>query len=309
MIITSTAFQYSVVSSDLVKAGVEFRYSPPKGQGYDSKELSEVMRYSDVGIVGDDACDFAFFSACQSLSLLVRWGSGTDNVDYEAAAQFGVKVVNTPGLFGEDVADLAIGLAINAVRGLNFFDRSILQGSWIRTTKYSLRSIKYLILGCGVVGREIAQHLSTWGTEVTIFDPILTPGQVVHGAEVVGNLDDALSQANLVFVALPLTKNTAGLLGRSRIERLREPRFLVNVSRGEVLKQDEVFEALDNGLLEGIGMDVFEREPIQVDRLPSRVSNAVFTSHNASNTFMSISRANARVDEILNDFFLQRGLT
>jgi D-3-phosphoglycerate dehydrogenase len=268
-----------------------------------------ILDGASVAIVGDDELSKQVLQSCKSLELIVRWGAGTDNVDLDYARQLGIKVVNTPGLFGEDVADLALGHALNLVRGLSRFDRAIRVGGWDKETSPSMRSLTFSVLGYGAVGREIAKLLQAFNSEISVFDPALTGEVAIEGMRVATSVANALEDSNLVFIAMPLTNETRGILGKSEILKLATPRYLVNVSRGEILKQEEVFDALDAGLLQGLGMDVFEVEPIQTGMLPARVSNAFFTSHNASNTFMSISRANARVDDILKTFLPPRGLS
>lgn len=305
--VISTARQYSQIPQHLSEH-LDFAWRPPQQQQFLSHEMSNVLKGSNVAIIGDDELSEEVLATCGDLQLIVRWGVGTDNVDLKTASRLGIKVVNTPGLFGEDVADLALGIALSLIRGVSEFDGQIKSGGWSKETKYSMRSLNFSVLGFGAVGREISKLLGSFSQHISVYDPMLRSEDAPEGARVANSLLNALEGSNCAFVAMPLTSDTKGLLGIAETRILTSPRFVVNVSRGEILRQSEMFEALDSGLLEGLGMDVFEEEPLPFGDLPARLSHAVFTSHNASNTFMSISRANLRVDELLSEHLKAKGL-
>ena len=263
------------------------------------------MADSTIGVIGDDEADSNFFSRVPELKLLIRWGAGMDNVAIDEAIAHGVIVKNTPGLFGEDVADMAFGLAMNLVRQITDKHMKILQGGWPKSTTHSFRSLRSGILGVGAIGREIARLTASFGLETHGYDPGLSDYSQ-PGLEMVPRLPQLLRQSNILFITAPLTPDTEGLISANEIRRMLEPRFVVNVSRGEVLDQSSAFELVDSGELDGLGLDVYWEEPSNKDSFPRDVNKCVFSSHNASNTFHSIAKANQTADQLILEFLQGR---
>lgn len=302
--VISTLRQYDALSSDLVELGVSFSFSPSNGQGHDSIEMRSLLSQHQIAVIGDDSVDRKVLESCPELRLIVRWGAGTDNVDLVAARELGIPVVNTPGLFGADVADLALALALCCVRTIVKTDRQIREGYWPKGTTSSFRSLTAAILGVGAVGREVARLLSTFGLKIKVFDPTEPPG-VTETWTAFATVEECVAGANLLFACLPLTAETRGVVNRGLMESMGAPAFVINVSRGEVLDQFDLFTLIDERKIDGAGLDVFQIEPLQLEALPQQAGNLVLSSHNASNTFQSIARANSKVDSLIRSFVLE----
>lgn len=296
--IVSTCFQFSEIETPHLREEVDFRHNPPLGQGFSSSEMAAIASGANILVAGDDQLDSLFFSKAHGLRLLIRWGAGLDNVDMEAAKQHSVEVRNTPHLFGEDVADLALLHGLAVVRNHSENMQAIRSGKWVKRTSYSFRDMTFGILGMGTIGAEIARLLRAFGSKVLAFDPYVEAKEM-NGIHLVPSKETLFEAANLVFLAAPLTKETAQSVGLSDVLVMPEPRFLVNVSRGELVRQEEVLEALESGLLNGFGSDVFSLEPPTNLRIHSGLGNYSFTCHNASNTTRSISKANEAVEELI----------
>lgn len=299
--VVSTLRQYSAVSDSIQHLGIAFRHLPSSGQGHNSSSMRDALRSSQIAVVGDDTVDESVFEACPELRLIIRWGAGTDNVDLVAAGKHGVQVQNTPGLFGEDVADLAIGLALSCVREIVKNDKEIREGRWPKDTVHSFRDMEAAILGAGAVGREIARILSAFGLVVRVFDPEIPVGEGQNW-RAVESIQNCVADANLLFVCTPLNAETRGLVGADLLSAMGTPSYVVNVARGEVIDEKELFKMIDANQISGAGLDVFHHEPLSPEVLPGASDLVVLSSHNASNTFSSIARANRAVDKLIEDF-------
>ena len=260
--------------------------------------MIEMSREADVLVAGDDEIDEKFLSQATRLKLLVRWGAGIDNVDLEYAASIGLRVVNTPGLFGSDVADLAVALALGIVRQLSMSHLEVVRGGWRKETTFSVSQLNFGLLGYGAVGKEIARKLTPFARTISVFDPF-TEQDRGNGLTFVESFEELLEASNLLILASPLTPETNRLLGKEEVLRLQEPRFVVNISRGEIVIQDDLFDLLKTSELSGLALDVFEKEPPALREITDLHLNAFFSCHNASNTFASIQKANIQVENLI----------
>lgn len=295
-LVISTCFQFDGFQSVALTGSTRFEHHPSSQQKHSAIKMRELLSRADIAVVGDDPVGAKELEEARNLSLIVRWGAGTDNVDFEECARRGIKVVNTPGLFGEDVADMAIGLAIGLVRGVVSNDRDIRSGEWPKTTAPSFRSLSACVLGLGTVGREVCRILLAFGLDVKGFD-------VNSGAArdlPIGrshSIYDAARGANLCFVTLPLTSETHNSVGQDLLMTLEPPSFLVNVSRGEIVNETDLLAMLQDGTLSGAALDVFRSEPVSSSQPHRSIETLVMTSHNSSNTYSSIQAANNRTEE------------
>lgn len=294
--VVSTCFQYSEVCEKLIDS-IEFTHVRPNLQGFLSKDLAAICAGAQIAVIGDDQADEGFFTASSELKLLIRWGAGTDNVDFEAAAKANVQVLHTPGLFGEDVADMALSMAISLVRNIPPNSQKILEGEWPKETTLSFRSVAVGIMGSGAVGRELQRLIETFGPVPKVYDPFLSG--TTEPTNLVMSLDQLVTGTNVLFVCAPLTEETLGVVNPNLVSKMTYPRFVVNVSRGELLEEAGILHLLLQDEIQGLGLDVFENEPpLNLDPALSR-RNIVVSSHNGSNTHRSISLANAKVDELI----------
>lgn len=305
--IVSTLRQYSTMPLTLRKPGIEFSHHPATSQGHGQSAMVELASDAEILIVGDDLANEEVLRKAAKLKLLIRWGAGLDNVDLDAADKLGIVVRNTPGLFGEDVADIALSLAMNCVRQVSLFDRKIRSGDWPKETSFSFRSLTPAILGLGAVGKELARVLQIFGHSVRGYDPLLPPGQYEH-FETFGGVRECVSGSNLLFVCLPLTDLTRGSVNAELLDLLASPGYVINVGRGEVINQTDLLERVSDGRLAGAGLDVFEAEPLPHQTLAALPDQLVLSSHNASNTHASIGRANSEVDRIISAYLEARNI-
>lgn len=305
--VVSTLRQYSTITERMKESGIDFSHHPAISQGHSQSAMVALASDAEVLIVGDDLVDEEVLRKAKKLKLLIRWGAGLDNVDIDAADKLGIVIKNTPGLFGEDVADMALSLAMNCVRQVSLFDRKIRSGDWPKETSFSFRSLTPSILGLGAVGKELARVLQIFGNSVRGYDPLVSAGQY-ELFEAFGGVGECVAGSNILFVCLPLTDLTRGSVNAELLDLLASPGFVINVGRGEVINQTDLLERVSDGRLAGAGLDVFEAEPLPHETLAALPDQLVLSSHNASNTHASISRANSAVDEIISAYLEARNI-
>jgi D-3-phosphoglycerate dehydrogenase / 2-oxoglutarate reductase len=274
-----------------------------RGQQLAAAEMVELIEDVDAVIAGDDVIDATVLErgAGSRLKAIVKWGVGTDGIDKEAAKRLDLPVYNTPGMFAGEVADLALSHLLLIARRTHEMHASVLYGGWRQVQGHSLAGKTAGVIGLGAIGSAIARRAAAFGMEVLGYD-IRAVGEEEHG--VVGmrqlGLWEVLTEADVVFVACQLTPENHHLLSREAFARMREGATVINVSRGPLIDQEALVEALRSGRIAAAGLDVFEREPLPADDpLREFADRCTFSTHNGSNTVEAVARTNQRATDIL----------
>jgi D-3-phosphoglycerate dehydrogenase / 2-oxoglutarate reductase len=226
--------------------------------------------------------------------VVVRFGSGTDNIDLEAARRRRVRVAATPGANARSVAELAIGLLLALARHLVLHDREVRSGSWSRHTGIELAGRRLGVVGYGAVGRQVADIARALGMEVVATDPEIREADVP-----LVDLETLLASSDAVTLHAPLTDDTRGMIGAAELDRMRPQALLINTSRGGLVDERALAEALAAGRIRGAAFDTFEREPPEGSRL-LELNNFVASPHAGGATVEAVTRAGvAAVRELL----------
>jgi phosphoglycerate dehydrogenase-like enzyme len=212
--------------------------------------------------------------------VIARTGVGYDAVDVAAATARGIPVTITPGTNQESVAEQTFALLLALTRDVTFHDRSIRSGGWQRTlSPRPLRGRTIGLVGLGRIGRAVASKAIAFGMRVLACEPLGDPEADRRlGIERVG-LDELLANSDIISLHLPLLESTRGLLDRAAFARMKPGSLLINTSRGGLIVEDDLIEALRSGQLAGAGLDVFDREPPAADNPLRSMPNVVATPH------------------------------
>lgn len=220
--------------------------------------------------------------ALPKLEVISSFGVGFDKIDLDAAKRSGIRVGYTPDVLNDCVADLAFGLLIDAARGISAADRFVRKGGWLKerypvTTRVSKKKLG--IVGLGRIGQAIAKRASGFDMEIAYTNR--TPADVPHRFE--SSLTALAAWADFLVVAVSGGPSTRGLISREVLAALGPSGFLVNVSRGTVVDEQALVEALASKTIAGAGLDVFENEP-HVPPALLDLDNVVLLPHVASGT-------------------------
>jgi D-3-phosphoglycerate dehydrogenase / 2-oxoglutarate reductase len=258
------------------------------------EEMVELVRGCTGLIVGVDPVTERVLEA-GPLRVVVKYGTGTDNIDVPAAENLGVRVSSTPGANTRSVAELTVALLLGVARNVATHDRRVRAGSWKRLTGFELAGKRLGILGYGAIGREVAGIARNGlAMDVVAHDPFVRDADVplLSRAEVL-RTSDALS------LHVPLTGDTRGMIGARQLAAMRPTAFLINTARGGLVDEVALAEALRSGQLAGAGLDGFEEEPLGDSPL-RELENVVFSPHAGAATREAVLRTAARaVDQLL----------
>ena len=268
----------AVIGAFFEEAGIEVVFRPLL-EARSPAEVVGIMEGASAGIVSTDPFDRTVFEQLPQLRVLARTGVGLDSIDVEAATGAGVVVTRAVGALEETVADHALALMLAAVRRVVENDASVRRGEWDRLgalTPWSLRESCVGVVGLGRIGSAVVRRLQGFGCEVIGSDPYVEdlPGCVLVP------LEELFERADIVMLHVPLTPETRGLVDADRLARMRPSAILVNVSRGDVVDEDALVDALRSGRIRGAALDVFAHEPPTASRV-LELPNVVLSPHHA----------------------------
>lgn len=271
---------------------VGVRY-PDLDRHLDEDEMCELARGCTGLIVGTDPVTAPVLDA-GPLMAVVKYGSGMDNIDLDAASDRGIPVRDTRGANARSVAELAIGLLLALARHIPLHDRRVREGSWARETGTELAGRRLGLIGCGTVGREVATLADALGMEVVAHDPYVDTADVAQVP-----LDELLRTCDAVSLHAPLTDETRGMIGTAELDRMRPSAFLVNTARGALVDEAALAACLDDGRLAGAAFDSFTDEPPLGSPLVGH-DRFVSSPHAGASTEAAVVRTGvAAVEELL----------
>ena len=274
---------------------------PPVRQQLTEAELLELIPGIDGMVAGDDQVTRRVLERADRLRIVSKWGVGTDGIDLVAAAELGIRVTNTPGMFGDEVADVVVGYLVLLARHLHRTDSAVRSGEWAKPEGVSLAGRTMGVVGLGHIGRAVARRALAMGMQVVgaEVDPTSRASAEQLGVEVVG-LDSVLSDSDVISLNVPLTSDSRHLLDADALGRLRRGAWIINTARGGLIDEAALVAALRSGQVGAAALDVFEVEPLPVDSPLRAFDQVILGSHNASNTVEAGHRTSERaIDNLI----------
>ncbi len=224
------------------------------------------------------------FAACRNLELVSIWGTGTDNIDLDAAGRHGVTVCNTPGVNARAVAEHALALMLAAARRIPRIDREMRQGRWPREVLTQLLGKTLGVFGVGTIGARVVELGRAVGMTVLGWSLRGQPERIAALGARPASKEDILREADVVSLHLRLIPETRGFLGRREFALMKRTALLVNTARGALVEREALLDALRQGRIAGAGLDVFHDEPLKPDDPLLALDNVVLSPHNAGQT-------------------------
>lgn len=211
------------------------------------EELIDIVPQHDGWIIGDDPATFEVFEAGKAgqLKVAVKWGIGVDNVDFAACDRLGIPITNTPGMFGAEVADLAMCYILGLARDAFFIDREVRSGNWPKPAGISLVDKTIGIVGLGDIGRNIAKRANAHDLNIIGWDPYadMLPDYI----ELQNNWPTGIERCDFIVFACALTEKTQHLFNQGILEKLKPGVRVVNVSRGPLIDEIALLDGLTSG--------------------------------------------------------------
>ena len=228
-----------------------------------------------VGVIaGTEAYDRATLKQLKALKVISRCGVGVDTIDLSFCQESGIKVYTTPDCLTRSVAELVIGLTLNLLRHISLMDRHMRAGLWQKEMGNLLYEKRFGVIGLGRIGREVARLAGLLGAKVLFYDSLVQDGGALWARL---EIDELLKQSDIVSLHIPFTSENVNFMDARKIGLMKRGAYLVNCSRGGIVNEEALFNALKNKNLGGAAMDVFEKEPYTGPLL--ELENVIATPH------------------------------
>lgn len=252
-------------------------------------DLIELLGDVDGIICGDDRfTERVFAAASPRLRVIAKWGTGIDSIDAVAARRYGVRVYNTPGAFTHPVADSVLGYILAFARRIPWATASMRGGAWEKLPSVALSERTVGIIGVGNTGSAVVRRAHAFGMRILGTDIRPIAPEVVNetGLEV-APLETLLRQADYVSLNCDLNATSLHLIGAPQLAIMRPHAILINTSRGPVVDEPALIDALQAKRIAGAALDVFEHEPLPLDSPLRRMDNVLLAAHNANSSPMA----------------------
>lgn len=250
--------------------------------------------------------------SAEKLTLIARAGVGLDNIDVKAAQEKNIAVINAPEAPTYSVAELVIGLMIAALRGIPRGDMALKEGKWIKKELLGreLNGKTLGIVGFGRIGQEVAKRALAFNMKVLAYDVIgeLAKKAEELGVEFVGTTKEALykllKESDIITLHVPLLPSTYHMIGRDEISLMKNGAVIINTSRGGIIDEEALYEALKEGKIAAAALDVFENEPpTGVSLKLAQLPNVVATPHIGASTEEAQRKAATIIAQKIIDYF------
>jgi D-3-phosphoglycerate dehydrogenase len=234
-------------------------------------------------ICGDDKFTERVLEAARQLKVISKWGTGIDSIDRDAAARLGIQVCNTPNAFTDCVADSTLGYILNFARHLYEMDQDIRSGRWIKPDAVTLRECTLGVIGIGNIGKAVVRRAVGFGMNVVGCDPIPVPRSFLEetGLRLV-QIDELLKSSDFVTLHCDLNPTSYHLIDEPQLDLMQPTAYLINTSRGPVVNEPALIDALRNNTIAGAALDVFENEPLPADSPLRQLTNCLLAPHNSN---------------------------
>ncbi|MDH4027437.1 MAG: phosphoglycerate dehydrogenase [Nitrospirota bacterium] len=265
----------------------------PYNRKLSENEISELLVDVDGLIAGTEPLTEKVLTSANKLKVISRCGTGMDNVNSDAAARLGIKVLNTPDAPTLAVAELAVGSILSLLRKISWMDRDIRAGNWKKRMGNLLYGKKVGIIGFGRIGKKTAELLTAFGVEIAYCD--LSPQSCsIHCSNKDG--DEILKWADIITLHLSPSKDCRHIIGEKELGMMNKGSLLINLSRGGLVDEAALYHSLKEGHLAGAALDVYEKEPYSGNL--KELENVILLPHIGS--YAVESRINMEIESLQN---------
>ena len=240
----------------------------------------------DGTICGDDRYTKRVIDAClPRLKVISKWGTGIDSIDKEYANQNGVIVGNTLNAFTNPVADSVMGYMLSFMRNIPWMDKAMKQGEWKKISGKALNETVLGVVGVGNIGKAVLRRAKPFGMKLLGNDIIEIDTEFVEetGVEMT-SLEDLLARADVVSLNCDLNPTSEHIMNKQTLSKMKKSAILINTARGPLVDESAMIKALQDEKIAGVGLDVFESEPLPEDSPLKKMNNVLMAPHNSNSS-------------------------
>lgn len=256
--------------------------------------------------------DAEILEKCKNLKVISRHGVGFDNIDVDFLKKKNIKLLVTATTTSVSPAEHIMFMILNISKGIDFFDNNVRKGEFesvmhMEHKNFELLNKKILIIGFGRIGKQLVKRCQGFEMKVYAYDPYVEKQKIESlGVKKVENLNDGLKEADIISLSVPLTKETKNMINLDKIKLMKKNAIIINTSRGGILNEKDLNEALDKKIIFGAGLDVFEKEPPDINNSLLKNKKVILSPHAATFTQECLSKMSIETTQNIIDFFEDR---
>ena len=264
-------------------------------------ELVELLKNIDGILCGDDKITENVLKQTKRLKVISKWGTGIDSIDKNAAEKLGIKVLRVKNVFSEPVSDTVLAYILLFSRKIIEKNQLVRNNKWEKIESHTLKEKSLGVIGVGHIGKVIVEKALTLGMKVYGNDiREISSDYVKKTGIIMVKLNELLINADFVTLHCDLNKTTFHLIGQDELKLMKPESVLINTSRGEIIDQSALENALQNKEISNAALDVFEVEPLPKENILRKMNNVFLSPHNSNSSPLVFDK----VDEIsINNLF------
>jgi len=287
--IIDIGYNYEKEIRQLEELGLSAQYLPLEGTS-DTDRIIRTLVGFDIVLAGPELWNETTLIGVESLKMIARLGAGVEKIDLAAATKRGIAVSNTPGANACSVAQHALCFMLDLALSLTKYDRDMRSGMAMRGRAKDLIGKTIGLVGFGNIPRTLAGLLRGFDVEILAFDVYKDEKAAAElGARYV-EMDELIACSDFISLHTPLNDHTRGMADRAFFQKMKRTAYLINTSRGGVVKEDDLIEALQTGEIAGAGLDVYETSPLRADSPLLHMDNVVHTPYVAFSSELGNTR-------------------
>lgn len=282
------------------------------GRGDTEALVCEDVVDCDALLVRNARYNRKMLEAGKKLKIVARHGIGVDNIDVAAATELGIQVVNAPTSNVDTVAEYVVAMMLAMSCRLFETDRRTREGDWghrLRVRRKDMSQQTIGIVGFGKIGRSVAHYLASFACKILVYDGYVDPSSLPQGVELVAELDELLTVSDVVTLHAPSTPETKGMMGKDQFEKMKDTAYFINCARGDLCVQDDLVWALENNVIAGAALDVYEQEPLPAEHPLLKLDNLIMSQHCAAMSHDALDRMAIYAAQGIDEFFHGKPLT
>jgi len=252
--------------------------------------------------------DSEIINNCKKLKIISRHGVGLDNIDISSIKVNNITLTITTKANAIAVSEHVMFMILNISKGVDMYDKTVRKGEFSNRSKldksFELWNKKILIIGFGRVGKNLINKCQAFGMKIYVYDPFVDQKVIENFKAIkIDDLNEFLKETDYVSIHAPLNKETRNLININNLKTMKKSSIIINTSRGGIINEKDLNEALNKGLIYGAGLDVFEKEPPDENNPLLKNKKIFFSPHSATFTNECTERMGIEAVENIFDFF------